>query len=284
MRKLRIILEMIKFEHTVFALPFAFLGAALAARGLPGWSASLGILGAMVGARSAAMAFNRLADRHFDAANPRTANRPLPQGELSLRFVLLFIVAGVVLFFLSTAWLNPLTLKLAPIALVIVLCYSYTKRFTSFSHLFLGLALAIAPVGGWVAVTGTLAWDPFILAGAVLFWVAGFDIIYSCQDVTFDRNAGLFSLPSRYGIRRALQVAAFFHVLMVTLLAVTFQLQALSILSWVGLLIVAGSLLYEHSIVTPTDLSRVDVAFFTLNGVVSLALLLFVGLDLCLLV
>ena len=284
MRKLRIVLEMIKFEHTVFALPFAFLGAALAARGLPGWSASLGILGAMVGARSAAMAFNRLADRHFDAANPRTATRPLPKGEISRNFVLLFIAGGVGLFLLSAAWLNPLALKLAPIALIIVLCYSYTKRFTSFSHLFLGLALAIAPVGGWVAVTGTLVWDPFILGGAVLFWVAGFDIIYSCQDVTFDQHAGLFSLPSRFGIRRALQVAAFFHVLMVTLLAVTFQLQALSVLSWAGLLVVAASLLYEHSIVTPTDLSRVDVAFFTLNGVVSLALLLFVGLDLCLLV
>ena len=284
MRKLRIVLEMIKFEHTVFALPFAFLGAALAARGFPGWSASLGILGAMVGARSAAMAFNRLADRHFDAANPRTANRPLPKGEISRNFVLLFIAGGVVLFLLSAAWLNPLALKLAPIALIIVLCYSYTKRFTSFSHLFLGLALAIAPVGGWVAVTGTLVWDPFILGGAVLFWVAGFDIIYSCQDVTFDQNAGLFSLPSRFGIRRALQVAAFFHVLMVTLLAVTFQLQSLSVLSWAGLLVVAASLFYEHSIVTPTDLSRVDVAFFTLNGVVSLALLLFVGLDLCLLV
>ncbi len=284
MRKLRIVLEMIKFEHTVFALPFAFLGAALAARGLPGWSASLGILGAMVGARSAAMAFNRLADHQFDAANPRTACRPLPKGDVSRSFVLLFTVAGVALFFLSAASLNRLALSLAPIALAVVLCYSYTKRFTSFSHLFLGLSLAIAPVGGWVAVTGSLAWDPFILAGAVLFWVAGFDIIYSCQDVKFDQSAGLFSLPSRYGIPRALQVAAFFHVLMVTLLAVTFQLQALSLLSWAGLFIVAASLLYEHSIVSPTDLSRVDVAFFTLNGVVSAVLLLFVSLDLCLLV
>lgn len=283
-RKLRIVLEMIKFEHTVFALPFAYLGAALAARGFPGWGISLGILGAMVGARSAAMAFNRFIDEPYDSANPRTSNRPLPSGSLTRGFVVVFIVASAALFFLSAASLNPLALKLSPLALGIVLFYSYTKRFTSFSHIFLGLSLAIAPVGGWVAVTGRLSWDPFILAGAVLFWVAGFDIIYACQDVNFDRRTGLFSIPSRFGIRRALQIAAFFHVLMVTLLAATFQLQSLSLLSWIGLLVVAGSLLYEHSLVSPTDLSRVNVAFFTLNGIVSIALLVFVSLDLCLLV
>jgi 4-hydroxybenzoate polyprenyltransferase len=198
--------------------------------------------------------------------------------------VWLFIVASSVLFFLSAASLNRLALVLSPPALAVVLLYSYTKRFTSLSHLFLGLSLAIAPVGGWVAVRGSLTWDPFILAGAVLFWVAGFDIIYACQDVQFDRGAGLFSLPSRLGVPRALQLAALFHVLMVALLAITFQILSLSVLSWVGLVVVAASLVYEHSLVSPTDLSRVNVAFFALNGVVSVVLLVFVSLDLCLLV
>lgn len=284
MRQLRTVLEMIKFEHTVFALPFAFLGAALAARGFPGTVRSLWILGAMVGARSAAMSFNRLADQAFDAENPRTSKRALPLGQVSRNFVTVFLVASAGLFFLSAMMLNSLCLKLSPLALGIVLLYSFSKRFTTLSHLFLGLSLAVAPVGGWIAVTGRWSWDPFILAGAVLFWVAGFDIIYSCQDVQFDRRKGLFSIPQRWGVRRALQIAAFFHVLMVTLLGITFEMQALSFFSWVGLLLVAASLLYEHSLVSADDLSRVNVAFFTLNGIVSITLLLFVSLDLCLLV
>ncbi len=284
MKKLLTVLEMIKFEHTVFALPFAFLGAFLAARGLPGWEVSGWILAAMVGARSAAMAFNRLADHHFDALNPRTAGRALPAGRLDRRFVAAFVVVAAALFFAAAAMLNPLALQLSPAALAIVLFYSYTKRFTLLSHVFLGLSLAIAPVGGWVAVRGELDWAPFCLAAAVLFWVGGFDIIYACQDLEFDRRTGLHSIPSRLGTRRALWLAAAFHIAMVAFLLTAFSLFQLSVLSWVGLLVVAVGLAYEHSLVGPDDLSRVNAAFFTVNGIISLTLLLFVGLDVCLFV
>ena len=283
MNRLLTVLEMIKFEHTVFALPFALLGALLAARGLPEWRATGLILLAMIGARSAAMAFNRLVDRHYDALNPRTADRALPAGRLGRNFVIGFIVASVGVFLLAAWNLNPLAGRLAPLALVIVFFYSYTKRFSSFSHLFLGLSLAIAPVGGWVAVRGDLSYDPFILALAVLFWVGGFDIIYACQDVDFDRRTGLKSLPSRWGAGPALRVAAGLHFLAVLVLLTGFLLYDLRVLSWLGLGVVAASLIYEHSLIGPQDLSRVNLAFFTLNGLVSINLLLFVGLDLWLL-
>ncbi len=282
MGKLRIVLEMIKFEHTVFALPFAFLGAFLAARGLPGaWETSW-ILVAMVGARSAAMAFNRLADHRLDELNPRTRMRPLPAGLVDRPFVVLFILASSLLFLLSAWMLNPLALSLAPFALVLVLFYSYTKRFTPLSHLFLGLSLGIAPVGGWVAVRGTLEVEPFILAAAVLLWVAGFDIIYACQDIDFDRQTGLHSIPSRLGTKGALRVAAGLHLAMLLLLLIAVYLFQLSLLSWIGLFLVGVGLGYEHSLVRPDDLSRVNLAFFTVNGFISVTLLLFVGLDLCL--
>lgn len=282
MKNLLIILEMIKFEHTIFALPFAFLGAFLAARGWPGGETSLWIIVAMFGARSAAMAFNRLIDRDFDALNSRTRQRALPRGVLQPSSVLVFIVASSALFFVASAMLNPLALALSPLALSIVFFYSYTKRFTSFSHLALGLALGIAPVGGWVAVTGTLDPAPFLLASAVLFWVAGFDIIYACQDFDFDRSQGLFSLPARLGVRSALRISVLLHFLMLLFLAVAFALFSLSLLSWMGLFLVALALLYEHSLVAHDDLTRVNAAFFTMNGVVSVTLSLFVGLDLCL--
>lgn len=282
MKNLLVILEMIKFEHTVFALPFAFLGAFIAARGFPGGATSFWIVVAMFGARSAAMAFNRLIDRNFDALNPRTSERALPKGILRPSGVLLFIVASSALFLFASAMLNPLALALSPLALLIVFFYSYTKRFTSFSHLVLGLALGIAPVGGWVAVTGTLDLPPFLLTAAVLFWVAGFDIIYACQDSDFDRKHGLFSIPARLGVRSALRVSMLFHSLMLLFLAVAFVIFSLSFLSWLGLLLVATALLYEHSLVSHDDLTRVNAAFFTMNGVVSVTLSLFVGLDLCL--
>ncbi len=282
--KLLIVLEMIKVEHTVFALPFAYLGAFLAARGFPGWERSFWILVAMVGARSAAMGFNRLVDMRIDAQNPRTSGRALPRGLVSTGFVTIFVVASAGLLFVAAWMLNPLSLRLAPIALVIVLGYSYTKRFTSLSHLFLGLALGIAPIGGWVAVTGEWDRTSLLLSAAVLLWVAGFDIIYACQDVDFDKHVGLYSFPSRLGIRRALWLSALFHVGMVGVLVWSFIVFGLSWLSWVGLALVAIALIYEHQLVKPDDLSRVNAAFFTLNGLVSIFLLVFVGLDLCLVV
>ncbi|MEJ2077462.1 MAG: UbiA-like polyprenyltransferase [Acidobacteriota bacterium] len=284
LRKLLIVLEMIKIEHTVFALPFAYLGAFLGVRGLPGWNRSFWILVAMVGARSAAMGFNRLVDMRIDAQNPRTSGRALPRGLVSTGFVATFVIASAGLLFLAGWMLNPLSLELVPIALVIVLGYSYTKRFTSLSHLFLGLALGIAPIGGWVAVRGELSWEPWLLSAAVLLWVAGFDIIYSCQDVGFDQDVGLYSFPSRLGVRRALWLSSLFHVGMLGVLIWVFFLFRLSWLSWMGLLLVAITLIYEHRLVRPDDLSRVNAAFFTLNGLVSILLLLFVGLDLCLVV
>ena len=284
LRKFLIVLEMIKIEHTVFALPFAYLGAFLGVRGLPGWNRSFWILVAMVGARSAAMGFNRLVDMRIDAQNPRTSGRALPRGLVSTGFVATFVIASAGLLFLAGWMLNPLSLELVPIALVIVLGYSYTKRFTSLSHLFLGLALGIAPIGGWVAVRGELSWEPWLLSAAVLLWVAGFDIIYSCQDVGFDQDVGLYSFPSRLGVRRALWLSSLFHVGMLGVLIWVFFLFRLSWLSWMGLLLVAITLIYEHRLVRPGDLSRVNAAFFTLNGLVSILLLVFVGLDLCLVV
>jgi 4-hydroxybenzoate polyprenyltransferase len=284
MKRLFIVLEMIKFEHTVFAIPFAFLGAFLAARGFPGWRPTLWIILAMFGARSAAMGFNRLVDADLDSRNPRTGNRALPRQVLTRRFVFVFVVGSCLLFFFSAWRLNRLALTLSPLALFVVLGYSYTKRFTSWSHLFLGLSLGIAPVGGWVAVRGTLELAPFYVAAAVLFWVAGFDIIYACQDVEFDRSAGLYSMPSRFGIRRSLQISSAFHILMMFLLIWTFRLFRLSVLSWVGLGLVAIGLIYEHSLVKAEDLSKVNAAFFTINGIISVILFVFVGADLCLFV
>jgi 4-hydroxybenzoate polyprenyltransferase len=280
MRKLFMVLEMIKFEHTVFALPFAFLGAFLAARGLPGWHQLFWIIVAMFAARSAAMAFNRLVDREYDEKNPRTAGRHLPQRVLSPRFVTSFVVGNAVLFVLASWMLNPLAFYLSPLAVAIILFYSYTKRFTALSHVALGLALSIAPVGGWIAVRGEFGGTIFYIAAAVLLWVGGFDIIYACQDFRFDREVGLFSLPSRIGIRNALLLAKSFHVVMVLLLIQAFLEFQLGILSWIGVLLVAVSLIYEHGIVKPDDLSRVNSAFFTINGFISVALFVCVGLDL----
>ena len=282
MNRVLLVLEMIKFEHTVFALPFAFLGAFLAAQGFPGWRVSGLVILAMVGARSCAMAFNRLVDVPYDAANPRTSGRALPRGLISRSFVAAFTVVSAVVFVLAAWMLNELAFYLSPIALLVVLAYSYTKRFTVLSHLFLGLSLGISPVGGWVAVRGALDIEPLILAAAVMFWVAGFDIIYACQDIEFDRRAGLYSLPARFGVKNSLRISALFHLVMVVLLVVVFAWSELTAVSWLGLFCVALALIYEHSLVKPNDLSRVNAAFFTINGIVSLALFVFVGIDLCL--
>lgn len=268
-------LEMIKFSHTLFALPFALLAAILAARGLPSWPTMVKILLAMVGARSAAMSHNRLADQAIDAANPRTASRALPSGRLSVGFVRIFLAASVVLFFLAAASLNRLTLFLSPIALAILLAYAYTKRFTWLSHLVLGLCMGLAPVGAWIAVSGSLSKTPLLLGLAVALWGAGFDVLYALQDEEHDRKAGLQSVPARWGTKKALLVSAVLHAGMLALLIAVWRLSGGGILFAAGIAATAGALLYQHAIVKPGDLSRVNTAFFTANGFVSVALAAF---------
>jgi 4-hydroxybenzoate polyprenyltransferase len=282
--RLRLTLEMIKFEHSVFALPFALTGALLAFREnhIPAnvFSRSvLWIVVAMVGARSAAMAFNRILDADIDARNPRTKMRHLPARVLSTGFAWGFVAISVLVFLLAARELNPLCLKLAPLALSVLFFYSFTKRFTTFSHLILGFSLGIAPAAAWIAVTGSLNPRILWLTAAVTFWTAGFDIIYSCQDYEFDHREGLFSLPRRFGIRGALWIARLFHVTMVACLialAATFQLGWLSL---AGIAAIILLLAYEHSLVKADDLSRVNAAFFTVNGYVSVLFFLFWAAD-----
>ncbi len=274
-RSARTTLEMIKFSHTLFALPFALLSAVLAARGVPSAATIAKILLAMVGARSAAMAHNRLADREIDAANPRTASRALPSGALSETFVRVFLAASALLFLLAAAWLNRLTLLLSPVALGLLFLYSYTKRFTWASHFVLGLCLALAPVGAWIAVRGTLDLEPILLGLAVLFWTAGFDVIYALQDEEHDRRAGLRSIPARWGGAKALTVSALLHLLMLPLLGAVWRISGGGGLFAIGIGLTAGALVYQHAIVRPNDLSRIDSAFFTANGFVSVALAAF---------
>ncbi len=278
--KVRTTLEMIKFEHSVFALPFALTGMLLAVRE-EGFSrrdlgSKLGwIVLAMVGARSAAMAFNRVVDAAIDARNPRTEMRAIPAGLLSKAFTWGFVVVASGVFFLAAARLNSLCLKLAPVALGVVFLYSYTKRFTALSHLVLGLALGIAPAAAWIAVRGRLDGPILLLTTAVMLWVAGFDIIYACQDHDFDRSEGLHSLPARLGIARALWVARSLHVVMVGLLLWLSGALALGAISVAGIAVVTALLAWEHSLVKPHDLSRVNAAFFTVNGCVSVLFFLF---------
>ena len=262
--------RMIKFSHSVFALPFAFSSAVLAAGSGISWRQVAWILVAMVGARSAAMGFNRLADQRLDARNPRTAGRELPRGVLAREEVWLFVIASAATLVVAAAMLNPLCLALSPVALLVIFGYSYTKRFTALSHVFLGLALALAPMGAWLAIRGRVEAPPVVLGLAVLFWVAGFDTIYACQDEAFDRASGLHSLPARLGTRRALVLARLFHVVAVALLAGLYSLVPMHPLYLVGVSAVAGLLVYEHSLVRADDLSRIDAAFFTVNGWISL--------------
>ena len=283
--KLRLTLEMIKFEHSVFALPFALTGALLAIRGSglsqrEIWSKLGWIVLAMVAARSAAMAFNRIADAAIDARNPRTRMRAIPAGLLSLSFTWAFVAVASGVFLLAASQLNALCLKLAPLALAIVFFYSYTKRLTSLSHLILGFALGIAPTAAWIAVRGRLDPPILLLTAAVMLWTAGFDIIYSCQDYEFDRAERLYSLPARLGIGPALWVARLLHAAMVGLLLWLSALLSLGPLSLAGIALVAGLLIYEHTLVKPHDLSRVNAAFFAVNGCVSVLFFLFWAADL----
>lgn len=267
-----ILLDMIKIEHTVFALPFAFMGALLAAQGLPTGRQAFFILLAMVGARSAAMAFNRLVDWQYDALNPRTATRALPAGLISRRATLIFIAASSLLFVLAAGQLNRLSLLLSPLALGWVCFYSYTKRFTWASHLVLGAGLGLAPLGGWIAVRGDIQPLPLLLSLAVLLWVAGFDILYALQDEDFDRRVGLFSLPAKLGRVRAMRLAAGLHVgAGLGFLAVGW-VAALGPLYWAAASVAAILLGVEHALLCPQDLSRLNQAFFTMNGAVGLVL------------
>ena len=276
--------RMIKFSHSVFALPFALSGAAMAATRSGVTLSQIGWIAlAMVGARSAAMGCNRLADRHIDAANPRTSNRELPQGVVSTRAVWLMVLLSSALLVWAAHRLNPLCLYLSPLALLILLSYSYTKRFTWASHLVLGLSLGLAPVGAWIAVTGSVTLVPVGLGRAVLAWVAGCDILYACQDHAFDVAAGLHSIPARFGLRRSLHVARFLHALTVILMLIVADLMGLNSLYLLGVAVIAGLLFYEHRLVKVEDLTRVNTAFMTMNSIVSVGYLTFTLADLLLL-
>jgi 4-hydroxybenzoate polyprenyltransferase len=280
LRNLKITLEMIKWEHSIFALPFALCGAMLAASGWPAWHQLAWIVVAMVSARSAAMAFNRLADASIDAANPRTATRALPVGELTPAFVSAFVWVSCGIFVLAASQLNRLTLLLSPVALAAILLYSYSKRFTRWSHLFLGFALGIAPAAAWIAVRGSLDPRILLLTGAVTFWVGGFDVIYACQDHDYDRGHDLHSVPRHLGIRTALVIARLFHIVMLGLLVALVIVFGLGKLAVVGVIAVAALLLYEHTLVRHDDLSKLNAAFFTMNGVISVVFFCFVAGDL----
>jgi 4-hydroxybenzoate polyprenyltransferase len=274
----RLTLEMIKIEHTLFALPFALLGALLAATGLPTLRQVLWIIVAMVGARSAAMAFNRIADRNFDARNPRTANRAIPAGLLSVGFVWAFTIVSAVVFLLAAAMLNRLTLILAPVALASVLLYSLTKRWTQFSHLVLGWCLSIAPTGAWIAVRGEIgSAAPLLLSLVVLLWTAGFDVLYACQDYDFDRREGLRSIPARVGIERALWISRGLHAGAFVALLALYLVTNLGPLAFAGVIATGALLIYQHRLVRADDLGRLNAAFFTTNAFVSVILLVTFG-------
>src|SRR5438105_5147403 len=278
LRNIRTTLEMIKIEHTLFALPFAFLGAVLAARGFPSLWQILWIVVAMIGARSTAMAFNRIADREYDARNPRTKMRAIPAGALSVGFVFVFTIASAVIFFLAAAMLNRLTLLLSPVALASVVLYSYTKRWTLLSHLVLGWCLGIAPTGAWIAVRGAIDSPiPLLLSLIVMLWTAGFDVLYACQDFDFDRRESLYSIPARFGIARALWISRLLHAgAFAALVALYFQTN-LGPLAIIGIVATGALLIYQHTLVRASDLSKLNAAFFTTNAFVSVILFLTFG-------
>ena len=275
------VLEMIKFEHSVFALPFALTGALLAARstrhGWPSLRQILWIVVAMVAARSAAMTMNRIADLRYDRENPRTKQRALATGALTLQFAWFFTVVAVAVFFIAAWQLNLLALKLAPLAIAILFFYSFTKRFTNWSHLFLGFALGISPAAAWIAITGGLDLRMLILCAAVTLWVGGFDVLYACQDIEYDQRAGLFSVPKKFGIAKALLIARGMHIGVIALFAWLAFSFGLPWPAWAGIAVVASLLAYEHSLVKADDLSKLDAAFFTVNGYISMLFLLFWG-------
>jgi 4-hydroxybenzoate polyprenyltransferase len=280
LHSLRVTLEMIKWEHSVFVLPFALCGAMLAAGGIPSAHQLVWIVVAMVSARSAAMAFNRLADASIDAANPRTQTRALPAGVLTSTFVAGFVMVSCAVFIFAAAELNRLSFWLSPVALAVLLLYSYTKRFTRWSHLVLGLSMGMAPSAAWIAVRGSLDPRILLLTAAVTFWGAGFDILYACQDYDFDRASGLHSVPRYVGIRKALWIARGFHIVMLLLLVSVIATFGLGKIAMVGVAAVGLLLAYEHTLVSPDDLSKLNAAFFTMNGVISVVFFFFVAGDL----
>ena len=271
--------RLVKFEHTVFALPFALASAVTAADGMPPWNVSLWILLAMVGARTAAMAFNRIVDAEYDRRNPRTANREIPAGKVSFAEACGLTAIGAAALVFAANRLNALAFALSPVALAVIFGYSYTKRFTSLSHLVLGLALGIAPAGAWIAVKGTLSSAPIALAAAVMTWTAGFDILYSLQDTDFDRREGLFSIPAKFGITKALLISRLLHVVMVILLCAFGLLANTGFIYFAGVLFVAVFLIREHQMVRPDNFSKINAAFFLMNGYVSIGFLFFTFLS-----
>jgi 4-hydroxybenzoate polyprenyltransferase len=277
--RLAIILSDIKIQHTVFALPFAIMSAFLAAEGLPETEKLLWIVVAMVSARSSAMAFNRLVDARFDGNNPRTQGRALPAGKISIASYITFLIISSAIFVVSAGMLNQLALWLSPLALAIVFFYSLTKRFTALSHMFLGIAISVAPVGAWVAIREEISLISLVMGAAVVFWLVGFDIIYSCMDVEADKKSRLYSIPSRYGVARALQMAGLSHVVMLVFLLALLRTPLLGNLYLAGVILVAGLLWYEHSIISAKDLSKVNMAFFNVNGGISLLLMTLVIVD-----
>lgn len=271
-KKIAILLEMIKFEHTVFALPFAFMGAFLAAHGVPFLADFVWIVLAMAGARTSAMGFNRIVDREYDKLNPRTASRALPARTVKLSEAWTMVILAACLFFFACYNLNQLTLILSPFALGLTLFYSLTKRFTWLCHVVLGLALAFSPLGGWVAVSGSLQGYPYVLSLGVLFWVAGFDTVYACLDADFDSGIGLFSLPARFGRQNAFRIAVLFHIIAFVLFVLTGIQSALGFPYYIGILFTGSALFYQHIVINPRDLSRIQLSFFTMNGLISLTL------------
>jgi len=278
-KKIKVFLEMIKFEHTLFALPFAYVGALLTEKRIPAAHDLLWITLAMVGARTAAMSLNRLIDRRIDAKNPRTAGRALPRGLLSVRDVYVYTVSSFVLLLYSAYQLSPLAFRLFPVAVAALVFYSYTKRFSWLCHLFLGAALGLAPLGSWIAIAGRFEVAPVLLGLGVLFWVAGFDVIYACEDYDFDRREGIYSIPARFGIKKALVISAIFHVAAPVLFLIVGLMLKLGALYFAGVTVAVGLLFYQHALIRPEDLSRAGIAFFNLNGLLSVFMFAFTFLD-----
>jgi len=280
LEKFKTFLSMIKVEHTLFALPFAFTGMFLAARGLPSIGTIFWVILAVLGARSGAMGFNRVVDAKIDARNPRTENRDIPAGRISVSEATLYVVISFAVYFFAAYMLNPLCLMLSPIPFAVFILYSYTKRFTFLCHIVLGVALGIAPIGAWVAVTGDLNFGIVMLGLAVLFWVSGFDIVYACQDIDFDRDEGLFSIPRYLGLRNSLNLARAFHLVAFFIFMFTWTYFDLGFIYLAGILLTGGFMVYQHSIIKPEDLSRLDMAFFNLNAYISVSICVFTLLDL----
>jgi len=277
--KVSVYLRMIKFPHSIFALPFAFTSALIAASGIPDLRQIVWIVIAMVGARSGAMGLNRIIDRKIDSANPRTEGREIPRGAISVFAAVLFVVVSFVFLVLAAYMLNPLCLKLSPIAIAVLILYSYTKRFTWMSHFVLGLSISAAPLGAWIAVKGSFDIEIIPLVIAVIFWLAGFDVLYALQDIDFDKKYGLYSIPKRFGISRSIYLSRIFHVTSFLLLVVNGMIFKLDGLYWTGMILTAGLFLYEHSLIKVDDLRKLDIAFFNMNGYISVTVFIFTLMD-----